>query len=304
MKQQIGIVGLGKMGSGIARQLLNKNYDVYGFNRTTSVAEEHAQYGLKPCMSLKELVGKLQSPRIVWVMLTAGEPTEQIITGENGLINLLAEGDIVIDAANSFYKNSEKMGTELTKKRIEFLGAGVSGGPSGAINGACIMVGGKIETYKKTENIFKDLTLQDALSFFEGFGAGHFVKMVHNGIEYGIMQSIGEGFNILNESKYNLNLTEVARLYQHGSVIESRLIGWLYEGYKKYGEDLTDISGSVEHSGEGQWTVETANEMALPAPVIKESLNFRIQSQNQPSYIGKVVSVLRNMFGGHKVSNA
>ncbi len=297
----IGIVGLGKMGGGIALQLNDKKWNVHVYNRTVSVTKSYEKQGLKGYYSLKEFVDSLDTPRIVWVMLTAGDPTDQILLGEDGLINLLDKGDIIIDAANSFFKDTERRYKALKEKGIRLLDAGVSGGPKGARNGACIMIGGERDVFEYVEPIFRDLSVKDGYRYFGDSGSGHFVKMVHNGIEYGMMQAIGEGFAVMKKSKYNLNLEEVAEVYNHKSVIESRLIGWLIDGYKKYGENLDEISGSVAQSGEGLWTYNTAKEMKINIPVIEESVKFRSESQRKPSYIGKVVSVLRNMFGGHDV---
>ena len=181
------------------------------------------------------------------------------------------------------------------------MDVGVSGGPEGARHGACMMIGGKREKFEKYEQIFNDLSINGGYAYMGDTGAGHFTKMVHNGIEYGMMQAIGEGFEILKSSEFNLDLNEVSRIYNNGSVIESRLVGWLQNGYKEEGVDLKAISGEISHSGEGLWTVEEAKLKNISAPVIEASLQFRINSTNNPSYAGKVVSVLRNQFGGHSV---
>lgn len=299
----IGVIGLGKMGKGIALNLKDHGRKVHVFNRSPDKTKELESDGLNGFYSLKELVDSLPKPRVLWVMLTAGDPTEGVILGKEGLINLLEEGDIVVDAANSFFKDSKRRAQKLAEKGIRFLDAGTSGGPSGARNGACIMIGGDINSFDFLTPVFKDLSVENGYKYFGEAGAGHFVKMVHNGIEYGMMQAIGEGFEVMKDSEYNLNLTDVADLYNHQSVIESRLIGWLKDGFEKYGENLEEISGSVAHSGEGLWTVQTAKEMNIPVKIIEESLNFRQESQSKPSYTGKIVSLLRNMFGGHDVSN-
>jgi 6-phosphogluconate dehydrogenase len=231
-------------------------------------------------------------------MVSAGKPVDDVI-GE--LIPNLKSGDTIIDGGNSFYKDSVRRAKELETKGIDFLDVGVSGGPAGARNGACIMVGGKREVFEKFENLFKDLATEEGYSYMGSSGAGHFVKMVHNGIEYGMMQSIAEGFTILKNSSFNLDLKKIADLYNHKSVVESRLVGWLEKAFKESGSELEGISGTAKQSGEGLWTAETAKEMNIPAPVIQASVDFRKESESHPSFAGKVLSAMRNQFGGHEV---
>lgn len=295
---QIGYIGLGKMGKNMVLRLLEKQHQVVAWNRSPEPREEVARAGATVTESVEELVSKLTGQKIVWLMLPAGEVTHQMIVQ---LSTLLSPGDILIDGSNNFFKETIKHLELLSTKSIHFFDAGVSGGPNGARNGACVMIGGSEEMYPKVEPLFRDIAAPDAYKFFPGAGAGHFTKMVHNGIEYGMMQAIGEGFEVLKKSDFNLDLKKVAELYNKGSVIESRLIGWLISGFQKNGQELQEISGSVKHSGEGQWTVDTAKEMGIPVPIIEGSLQFRIDSTNKPSYTGKVVSVLRNEFGGHEV---
>ncbi len=184
---------------------------------------------------------------------------------------------------------------------MKYIDIGFSGGPSGARNGACLMIGGDTDSFHYLQPLYHDISLPGGYQHFQGSGAGHFVKMIHNGIEYGMMQSIAEGMNILKNSDYKIDLEKVAEIYNHGSVIESRLIGWLHDAFRIYGSDLKDISGIVGHTGEGLWTVEAAKEFGLNAKVIEDSLQFRIDSAKNPEYTGQVVSALRNMFGGHNV---
>lgn len=297
--KQILIVGLGKMGGGIALQLKDKGYEVYGYNRTESVTKEFEQQGITGIYSYSEIKEKMQGPRVVWVMVPAGDAVDQTL---QELAEYLESGDYLIDAGNSFYKHTQKRYEHIQKKDIHFVDVGVSGGPSGARNGACIMIGGTKEKFDYLEPIFRDTTVEKGYEFFEGDGAGHFVKMIHNGIEYGMMQAIGEGFGIMRSSDFELDLKRIASVYNHGSVIESSLIGWLHDGFEKYGVNLDSISGTIKHSGEGQWTAEAAEEMGIEVPIIKGSFQYRLDSEKSPSYIGKIVSVLRNMFGGHEVS--
>jgi len=302
MNKQIGLIGLGKMGVEIARQLKDKGWDVKIYNRTAEVTTEIAREGFDPAYSLQELVNKLESPRKIWTMVPSGDPTFQTIAGEQGLINFMSAGDFIIDGGNSFYKDTIELYKKIEEKSVNFLDCGTSGGPSGARNGACLMIGGKKENFEKLEYLFKDLSIPNGYAFFEGNGAGHFVKMVHNGIEYGMMQAIAEGFDVLKQSDYNLDLNKIAGIYNNGSVIESKLMNWVKQGFEKYGVDLSEVSGAPGHLGEGEWTIKTAKEMGIEIPVIEDSFQFRINSANKPSYRGKIISMLRNMFGGHQVN--
>lgn len=296
---KLGYIGLGKMGKNMVFRLLEKKHQVVAWNRSTAAVEEVVQAGAEAATDLADMVSKLEAPRTIWIMLTAGEATDQMITQ---VAEILSPGDTIIDGANSFYKDSQRRASYVQQKKLHFIDVGVSGGPGGARNGACLMIGGTKENFSEHEELFKDIAAPDSYQFFEGYGAGHFTKMVHNGIEYGMMQAIAEGFAVLKKSDYKIDLIDAASIYNKGSVIESRLVGWLKSGLEKEGEALDAISGSVAHSGEGLWTVETAAEMQLEVPIIKGSLQYRVDSQKKPSYIGKLVSLLRNQFGGHDVS--
>lgn len=300
MKKQLAIIGLGKMGKNLAENLKNKDWDVKIYNRTTSVAEEMAQDGFDYAENIPDLIAKLESPKVVWLMLPAGEVTENAIFGEQGLAKLLKPGDYLIDGANSYFKDSKSRYQKLENTGINYCDVGVSGGPSGALNGACLMIGGIETTFSYLEPLFKDIALDGkAYDFFKGYGAGHFVKMVHNGIEYGMMQAIAEGFEVLQTSDYEIDLEKATHIYNNGSVITSRLTEWLANAFKNYGTDLMSISGEVAQSGEGEWTVKTAAELGVPTPIISGSVDFRKQSQGKPSFTGKVLTALRNQFGGH-----
>ena len=196
MQKEIGLIGLGKMGGSLALNLRDKGWKVVAFNRTSTVTEEYVKQGIDGIFDVKEFVIKLKKPRVVWLMLTAGDPTQNAIFGENGLVKILEEGDTIIEGGNSQYKKDNENANKLNKKGINYIDVGVSGGPGGARNGACLMIGGKKKTFKYLEPLFKDLAIKDGYKFFDGYGAGHFVKMVHNGIEYGMMQAIAEGFNV------------------------------------------------------------------------------------------------------------
>ncbi|MSU73793.1 decarboxylating 6-phosphogluconate dehydrogenase [Candidatus Kaiserbacteria bacterium] len=312
-EKEIGIVGLGKMGAGIALQLQEKGWKVSGYDPSAATMESLAKEGIETKSSLKELVDGLSSPKLVWVMVparapgaekNAPSPVDEVISGKGGLTELLSKGDVVIDGGNSYFKEAEMRADKLAKHGITFIDVGFSGGPKGARNGGCLMIGGDQATFKAHEALFRDLALKDGYQFFSGAGAGHFVKMVHNGIEYGMMQALGEGFEILKKSPYRLDLTRVTDIYNHGSVIESRLVGWLKSAFAQYGEDLEEVSSTVGHLGEGEWTAKTAHEMGIEAKIIEGSFQFRVDSAKKPSFTGKVVSALRNQFGGHSIKSA
>jgi 6-phosphogluconate dehydrogenase len=294
---KIGYIGLGKMGFNMVERLLEKKHEVLVFDKNEEAIKRISSKGAMPASSLESLISAMALPRLVWLMV----PHQAVDTVLQGLTPLLQKSDTVIDGGNSPYKESMRRFQELNERGIDLLDVGISGGPSGARNGACIMVGGKKEIYKKYKTLFRDLACTGGYAYMGKPGAGHFVKMVHNGIEYGMMQALAEGFALMKASPFDLDLTKIARLYNHKSVIESRLVGWLQKAFSQHGENLDDISGTVSQSGEGSWTVEAAKELGIPVPVIEGSLNFRIQSQAHPSYTGKILSAVRNQFGGHEV---
>lgn len=294
---KIGYIGLGKMGLQMVERLLEKKHEVVAYNRSPESVKEAEGFGAIPAYELKELVAHLEAPRTLWLMV----PHQAVDTVLAELVPLLTSGDTIIDGGNSFFEESIRRHGEMESHSINYLDVGTSGGPGGARNGACIMVGGKKEIAEKYAPLFSDLAVENGYAYVGDGGAGHFVKMVHNGIEYGMMQAIGEGFALMKKSPFHVPLEAVANLYQHGSVIESRLVGWLLSGYKTYGENLDEISGEIANSGEGTWTVATAKKYDIPTPVIDDALQFRIDSQGNPSYTGQVVSVMRNQFGGHEV---
>ena len=294
---RLGYVGLGKMGFNMVERLLEKGYEVVAFDVDESAVKNITGQGAEPARTLESLVSLLDPPRLVWLMV----PHETVDKVLEGLAPMLGKGDTVIDGGNSFYKASIARAETLGARGVEFLDAGVSGGPSGARTGACIMVGGAKECFERHEPLFRDLSLPDGYGYMGAHGAGHFVKMVHNGIEYGMMQAIAEGFAIMKASPFHPDLEKVAGLYNHGSVITSRLIGWLEGLFAEHGEDLDAISGSVAQSGEGLWTVEAARAFNVAAPVIEEAVRFRSRSEAHPDYTGRILSGLRNQFGKHDV---
>ena len=239
-------------------------------------------------------------------MVTAGKPVDELLFGKPGefgdsLMAKLRRGDIVVDGGNSFFEDTIRRGKLLARKGVKFVDIGVSGGPAGARNGACMMVGGDAEAFRMLESLVSDASVPSGYAYFGTSGAGHFVKMVHNGIEYGMMQSIAEGFALMEKSPFKLDLKKVATLYNHGSVIESRLVGWLESGFEKFGPKLKDVSGSVAYTGEGEWTVLTGKKWGMKLPTIEDAFKFRVRSKKSTSYMGKILSALRNQFGGHSI---
>lgn len=299
MKKEIGIVGLGKMGGNTARHLMDKGWSVIGFNRSISVTKTLETEGILGAYTLPDFIEKLQTPRIIWLSLPAGDTIDDILFGENGIAALLTEGDLIIDGGNSFYKDAVRRAERLHTLGIKFIDVGFSGGPGGARNGASLMIGGSKLDFRQYEQLFADCSIPDGYQFFPGIGAGHFVKMIHNGIEYGMMQAIAEGFAVMKQSDFHLDLSRVADIYNHGSVIESKLVGWLKQALALHGDELDAVSGTVSHTGEGAWTVKTAKELKVKTKIIEDALQFRIDSEKNPSYTGKILSALRGQFGGH-----
>jgi 6-phosphogluconate dehydrogenase len=287
------------MGAALARNLLDHDWRVVGFNRTTSVATTMEAEGLEAAQTLTDVVAALTPPRVVWLMVPAGEATDAMLFGEGGLAEVLQAGDVVIDGGNSFWRDTLQRAPRLGARGLRFLDVGTSGGPGGARNGACIMIGGERADYERLGRLWRDISVPGGYAFFEGHGAGHFVKMVHNGIEYGMMQAIAEGFTVLRTTDFTIDLASAAEVYNNGSVIESRLVGWLGEALSERGEDLRGVSGSVGHTGEGAWTVEAAEKLGVEHRVIADALAFRLESEDKPSYTGKLLQAMRNRFGGH-----
>ncbi|MDG1021657.1 MAG: decarboxylating 6-phosphogluconate dehydrogenase [Emcibacteraceae bacterium] len=302
---KIGYIGLGKMGLGMVKLLLENGHEVVATDPNEAARKEAEAAGAETVENLSDFDTKLSGEKFIWIMV----PHNIVDDVLSDLSSILNPGDVIMDGGNSNYQETVRRGQELKSKGLVFMDVGVSGGPSGARNGACMMIGGAREKFDKYEQLFKDLCIEGGYAYMGETGAGHYVKMVHNGIEYGMMQAIGEGFEILKESRFDLDLQEVSRIYNTGSVIESRLVGWLENAYKEEGVELTAISGEVSHSGEGQWTVAEAKNCVgkdgssknIPAPVIEASFQFRLGSTGNPSYTGQVVSALRNQFGGHSV---
>ncbi len=295
---KLGYVGLGKMGKNMVLRLHEQGIEIVAWNRSPEPREEVKKAGVNTAESVQELIKQLEAPRIVWLMLPQGEPTDAIL---HEITPLLSAGDLVIDGANSFYKDTLRRSEDLAKKNIRFMDVAVSGGPRGAREGACLMIGGEKTDVEQIMPIIAAAAAPQAWQHFGPVGAGHFAKMVHNGIEYGMMQAIAEGAAVLKNSQFKYDLAQVFNLYNHRSVIESRLVGWGEAAFKDDPE-LENISSTISHTGEGEWTIKTAKELGVAIPVIEESFKVRVRSANEPeNFRNKVVSALRGQFGGHKV---
>ncbi len=296
---QIGMIGLGRMGMNMAKRLLQGGHEVVAYNRTPEKTEEIVREGAIGSFSLTELVDNLSAPRVVWLMIPAGKPVDDNL---EQLKELLASGDIVIDGGNTHYKDDIRRAAMHAEKGIKFMDVGVSGGIWGLKVGYCLMAGGEREIFDHVEPILKTLAPEDGYLYCGPTGAGHFVKMVHNGIEYGMMQAYGEGFAILEGSPYVdfLDYSKVAHLWNQGSVIRSWLLELLETAFAKDGR-LRHIRGYVEDSGEGRWTVQQAVESGVAAPVIALSLFRRFSSREEDCFEDRVLAALRREFGGHAV---
>ncbi len=282
------MVGLGRMGANMTERLREHGHTVETYARTNPE---------RTANSLVELASKLPQPRVVWLMIPAGDPTENAF---QTLLGLLEDGDVIVDGGNSNFRDSQRRAEEAEKKSVAFLDAGVSGGIWGLKEGYCVMVGGDAAAYKQITPFLEDLTEPGGHAHVGPSGAGHFVKMVHNGIEYGMMQSLAEGFEIMQASEFPVNLHKTAALWQHGSVVRSWLLDLLVLALEE-DPNLEQIRGYVEDSGEGRWTVMNAIDESVPAPAITLSLFARFASRQDESFAAKVNAALRNQFGGHAV---
>jgi 6-phosphogluconate dehydrogenase len=288
---QLGMVGLGRMGSGMTERLRQGGHEVQTYDpKVESTAA-----------SLEELASQLEPPRPVWLMIPAGKITEDAF---QELVGILDADDTIVDGGNSNFRDSQRRHAEAAKRGIRFVDAGVSGGIWGLRVGFCLMVGGEEEPVRRLEPIFHTLAPEDGYAHVGGSGAGHFVKMVHNGIEYGLMQAYGEGFEILHASEFDLDLREIAGIWRNGSVVRSWLLELLHAAFEQDGRDLEKIEGYVEDSGEGRWTVFEAINESVPAPAISAALYARFASRQEESFAAKVAAALRNQFGGHAVRPA
>jgi len=294
----IGLIGLGKMGKGLAQNMMRNGYKVVAYNRSRDPLEEIGTKGAAKAYSVDELVQKLKQRRIVWVMLTAGEPTIEMI---RQLSEKLDKNDIVIDGSNSNYREGIMLYDILKNKGIKYVDAGCSGGPSGALNGMCIMAGGDKEVCEELEQLFADLSVKDGYLYTGAAGSGHFVKMVHNAIEYGMMQSIAEGLDLAENGPYkDLDIASICDLWNNGSVIRGYLIELSSRAIKK-DRHLSEIQPFVADTGEGRFSIQAAMDHDVPFSVISQSLYERFRSRSEKHFGNRVLAALRHEFGGHEV---
>jgi 6-phosphogluconate dehydrogenase len=285
---KLGMVGLGRMGGNMTKRLERDGHEVATYARS----------GGGTAATLEDLVGQLEPRRAVWLMIPAGDPTEQAV---KTLTGLLERGDIIVDGGNSNFRDSQRRSALAREHGIGYVDAGVSGGIWGLENGYCLMVGGERDDVEQLEPAFLTLAPEDGYAHVGPSGAGHFVKMVHNGIEYGLMQAYAEGFEILKASEFELDLHEIAGIWRYGSVVRSWLLELLYNAFEQEGNELEGIAGYVEDSGEGRWTIFEAINESVPAPVIASSLFARFASRQDESFGAKINAALRKQFGGHAV---
>ena len=299
---QLAMIGLGRMGGNMVERLMRHGHNLVVYDRSDEAMAKYEKLGATRVADLGALVGALEKPRIIWIMVPAGDPVDQTIAT---LVPSLSPGDIIIDGGNSNFHDTIRRGQQLAQSKIELVDSGTSGGIWGLENGYCLMVGGTDAAVKHCEPIFTALAPENGYAHVGPIGAGHYVKMVHNGIEYGLLQAYAEGYEILNASKIfpGLDLERVANVWQHGSVVRS----WINElAANAFGRDasLSDIMGWVADSGEGRWTVQEAIDLDVPAPVITLSLQTRFRSRQADSFGAKVIAALRNEFGGHAVKHS
>ena len=303
---RIGIVGLGRMGLNMAERMLKQGQEVVAYNRSQDKVRELATKGAIPAASTAELVSQLQAPRVVWLMLPAGDPTEQhLFNDDYGVVNLLSRDDIIVDGANSFFKDTQRRAPRITERGIRFLDAKVSGGIVAKDFGYPVMMGGDQSAYDDLKPALDALCLPTgAHGLFGPHGAGHFVGMVHNAIEYGMMQAMGEGFELLARGPYeNFDLAKIANLWNHGSIVDSFLMRMAEQAFSE-DQKLSAIADYVDDTGEGRWSIQTAIENDIPFSVITQSLFTRIGSRQESSFQAKVLAALRLKFGGHAVKAA
>jgi len=295
---KIGLIGLGKMGKNLALNMIDHNVEVVGYNRSDEKTKALISEGLIPSYSLNELMNTLGDRKVVWLMVPAGKPVDDNI---EEIIKYMNPGDIIIDGGNSNYKDTLKRNTELTQKGIFLIDAGTSGGTDGARNGACIMAGGAEEAIKYLEKVFTDVCVKNGFQHMGITGSGHFVKMIHNGVEYGMMQAIGEGFEILDASPFDLDFKKVSKVWNNGSIISGYLMEMTENAFIHNGDTLDAIAPTIDSSGEGLWTAITALKFRVAAPVITTALFTRFDSKKDNSFRNRLIAAQRNEFGGHKL---
>ena len=298
---RLAMIGLGKMGGNMTERLMKGGHEVVAFDRAPATVQKYEALGAKAAHTLQEVLSNLKSPRVVWIMVPAGKPVDETISQ---LLPGMSKGDVVIDGGNSNFHDSMRRAAELQPKGIHFVDSGTSGGVWGLANGYCLMIGASPEAFALCEPIFRTLAPTDGYAHMGPPGSGHYVKMIHNGIEYGMLQAYAEGYEILHASKeFKLDLHKIAGVWNHGSVVRSWLNELAEDAFARDG-DLKDLRGYVEDSGEGRWTVQEAIDLDVPAPVITLSLLTRLRSRQADSFSAKVIAALRNEFGGHAVKKS
>ncbi len=298
---QLAMIGLGRMGGNMSERLVRDGHQMVVFDRSADAIAKYEGLGAKGATSAEDVGARLAAPRVVWIMVPAGKPVDDTIAQ---LLPGMEKGDVIIDGGNSNFHDTMRRGSELASRGIELVDSGTSGGIWGLANGYCLMIGGSTAAFARCEPIFKSLAPPDGYAHVGPTGAGHYVKMIHNGIEYGVLQAYAEGYEILHASKqFQLDLHRIARVWNHGSVVRS----WMNElaelAFEK-DPSLETLKGYVEDSGEGRWTVQEAIDIDVPAPVITLSLLARLRSRQEESFSAKVIAALRNEFGGHAVKKA
>ena len=295
--KKIGLIGLGKMGENIALNLAGKGYRVVVYNRHEEQTTKFAKHkNIIPSYSYKEFILKIPKPRIIFIMITAGKPVDKVLSG---LISFLDKEDIVIDGGNSFYEDSEKRFDLLKKDGIHFLDVGVSGGIYGARHGTCLMIGGEEKIFNKVRSLFGDLAVKDGYAYLGVSGAGHFAKMIHNGIEYALMESYAEGYEILNKSKYKFDFEKISKLWSNGSIISSYITKLAGNVFKKCNNNLDCVVGKIGGGETGSWALKTAKKEKVDSRVLEHALRKRKTSLKNQSFSTKFVSSIRKEFGGH-----
>ena len=298
---KLGMIGLGKMGGNMTERLMKGGHEVVVFDRSPEVIARYAGLGSTGAADAADVVAKLDTPRVVWIMVPAGKPVDDTIAA---LIPGMSKGDVIIDGGNSNFHDTMRRAAALHEKGIELVDSGTSGGIWGLANGYCLMIGGSDEAFSLCEPIFKTLAPEDGYAHMGASGSGHYVKMIHNGVEYGMLQAYAEGYEILHASKdFDLDLKKIASVWNHGSVVRS-WINELAEAAFDKDANLDALKGFVADSGEGRWTVQEAVDLDVPAPVITLSLLMRLRSRQDDSFSAKVIAALRNEFGGHAVQKS
>ena len=298
---KLGMIGLGKMGGNMTERLMKGGHEVVVFDRSPEAIARYVSLGSQGASDAADMITKLGSPRVVWIMVPAGKPVDDTIAA---LLPGMSKGDVIIDGGNSNFHDTMRRAAALRQEGIEFVDSGTSGGIWGLANGYCLMVGASDEAFALCEPIFRTLAPPDGYAHMGPSGAGHYVKMIHNGVEYGMLQAYAEGYEILHASRdFDLDLKKIASVWNHGSVVRS-WINELAEAAFEKDTDLSALKGFVADSGEGRWTVQEAVDLDVPAPVITLSLLMRLRSRQDDSFSAKVIAALRNEFGGHAVHKA